>query len=753
MKLIDMRQRELLLQEWSEDNTLSIADLLISHNYITKDQLKTLVTLLKLGLFEEELKSSKSSIVYKTFASDLYQNEESRPVDINEFTDTEDDADFASYFIKRNIGRGGLGLVNLYHDNSLNRDVAIKEIRKELLDNIDQRQLMRFIQEAQITGQLQHPAIVAIYELSIKPNGKPYFVMKYVQGNSMEDELKKAQNMETEDARFSARMKLLEPLISVCEAVAYAHEKGVVHRDLKPSNIILGKFGETVILDWGLSKYIDQPENNLTTTQRIVRSDTVAKRLTDNKCPELTQADELVGTPAYMSPEQVDESFGDVDQRSDVHALGVILYRILTGRMPYVAENVSTLLDLIADKNVIPPDPAQYYGAIPPELVVICKKAMSKNKDDRFENALGMALELEAFRDGRTVSIYEYTQREMIKRYIKRNRYTLLAALLICVTILVATVEVRHYSSLSADRAKAAQDAELIAQNEVKKVEALRNDYNARISKADRRLAELYKVSNSLLKITADVSSEIRTEFGNYLSSFDFSRLNDLYEQGLTTPGVKSKINDQIRDFMASHKEVVACYVLSNDGLTSWSIPGNRDNLTFLTDPGTTAAAHTYSSCLKTHKMTMFQTTKGSSNSYLMVTIPKDGTNVLGSLIVEYSASTLAGMLIKTDIPQNVRLFVVQNDGTIIFDSTHKEVNAVLDSGQSTTPTYYKELYKCLNEDELGTKSFTIDPNDISVFGIRIQCAWITQQLMSDVKWSVIVSKSVPKNDYSDGNK
>ena len=352
-----------------------------------------------------------------------------------------------SYAVRGLIGQGGIGRVYLGFDRSIGREVAIKE----LLDAPDGAAAggaspdpvrARFLREARITGQLEHPGVVPVHEISARPDGAPFYVMRYVHGRTLEDALGECADADAE-AAFKRRMQLLGSLIQTCEATAYAHARGIIHRDLKPANVVLGAFGETVILDWGLARRIEEDDGPAPGT----RTDSPAA-----ETGELTSVGELLGTPNYMAPEQVDPAFGPVGKPSDVYALGTILFRLLTGTLPYEGSGRSVLRALAG--RAPSPSPKRHRRGIPPELAAICEKAMCKDPGGRFPDAAAMAAELRAFRDGRLVSIYAYTRGELLRRFVSRNRVAVIAAAGVFLSALVGGALALRYA-LEAERARA----------------------------------------------------------------------------------------------------------------------------------------------------------------------------------------------------------------------------------------------------------------------------------------------------------
>jgi serine/threonine-protein kinase len=329
------------------------------------------------------------------------------------------------YSLRGAVGVGGGGQVLLGFDERIGREVAIKELLDQAA-NQDAELNARFLREARITGRLEHPGIVPVYDLGTKQSGAPYYVMRLVRGDTLAKALKTCNDEVLAEHALSRRLSLLDRLIDVCEAVAYAHSKGVIHRDLKPVNIVLGPFGETIVLDWGLAKV----ENEVDLAPLVS-----APPGTPVDEADLTRMGDILGTPAYMAPEQANPDFGAVDTRSDVFALGCILYYLLTGHPPLrgsaddILEQLSSLAPMPSARDPKLP--------VPPELIAICDKALAKDKSLRFPNAATLAEELRAYRDGRLVSAYAYSRGELLRRFIARNKVVLAASLAVLLAILI----------------------------------------------------------------------------------------------------------------------------------------------------------------------------------------------------------------------------------------------------------------------------------------------------------------------------
>src|SRR5690348_12331752 len=209
------------------------------------------------------------------------------------------------------IGRGGIGRVLLVMDAHLGREVAIKELLQDEA-GVDSELMTRFLAEARITGQLEHPNIVPVYELGRRADGRLYYTMRMVRGETLSAALERARTL-------ADRLALLTHFAGLCNAIAYAHSRGVVHRDIKPDNVMIGEFGETVVLDWGMAKV--RPAATASGGD-----DGMAVDRLEHFDPDVTMEGSLCGTPTHMSPEQARGALDEIDERSDVWALGVVLY-------------------------------------------------------------------------------------------------------------------------------------------------------------------------------------------------------------------------------------------------------------------------------------------------------------------------------------------------------------------------------------------------------------------------------------------
>jgi hypothetical protein len=282
------------------------------------------------------------------------------------------------YDLKKLLGQGGMGDVWLGHDRRLRRPVAVKVVQERWAGN--EHVLRRFAEEAQLTSQLQHPAIPPVYEMGELPDGRAYFCMKVVRGRTLASLLEKRTNPGDDLPR------LLGIFEQVCQAVAYAHSKNVIHRDLKPQNVMVGAFGEVQVMDWGLAKVLTEGAPAITTEPAASVVETDRSEQADN----LTQAGTVLGTFAYMPPEQARGEVAQLDKRSDVFGLGAILCEILTGKPPYHGspEEVRLHAQLGFTQGAL-----ERLAACPAdgELTALARACLSAKAEDRLADASAVA--------------------------------------------------------------------------------------------------------------------------------------------------------------------------------------------------------------------------------------------------------------------------------------------------------------------------------------------------------------------------
>lgn len=338
--------------------------------------------------------------------------------------------DFAArYAPGEEIGRGGMGVVHRVRDRVLGRDLALK--RMHLGPAVASgRLLRRFLEEAELSSRLEHPGIVPIHELGIDADGNVYFTMPLVRGRTFGEVMALSRAGHADAAGRWTRARALEVLLKVCDAVAYAHARGIVHRDLKPANVLVGQFGEVFVVDWGLARVLGAQE----TTGKSRVADAVA---TVDATDSLTLEGEILGTPAYMAPEQAEGRRAAIDARTDVYALGAMLYELLSGTRPYAstAHAATSRETLDAVRRGPPPPIEEIDPAAPRELTSIARRAMARDPDQRYQSARAFADDVRASLEGRVVGAHEGGAWAETKKWVRRNRALATALLGIVVAL------------------------------------------------------------------------------------------------------------------------------------------------------------------------------------------------------------------------------------------------------------------------------------------------------------------------------
>jgi len=348
-----------------------------------------------------------------------------------------------AYTIDGDVAAGGVGRILRARDERLGRPVALKQLRFDPT-GIDGE---RFVREVMITAKLQHPSIVTIHEAGRWPSGEPFFAMELVAGRSLADVL-------VETRMLADRLALLPHVLAATEAMAYAHSRGIVHRDLKPGNVLVGSFGETVVIDWGLAKDLSGrhavPEPGLWTNEG------------GGDREALTVAGAILGTPAYMPPEQARGH--PVDARADVYALGAILHHLVAGEPPYQGKTPMRVIRRVLEGP--PPRLEEAQREAPAELCSVVRKAMARDPAQRYPDARSLAEDLRRFSRGRPVSAHRYSRLDRLDRFTSRYRAAVVVSAAAFV-LLVITAAVGFVRVLAArDEARQKQLEAEVAQRE-----------------------------------------------------------------------------------------------------------------------------------------------------------------------------------------------------------------------------------------------------------------------------------------------
>jgi len=433
-ELIDLQQLTAACRAWASDKSKPLADLLVERGWITAEHRRFLEDKAerKLAKHQNDPRVTLNAatrgdvcdaLLKEVDDSDVRQSLSSwpsvAPVLIETLIDSGESK--SRYTWVSEVGAGGLGKVWLARDNNLAREVALKEIK---LGAESREAVRRLIKEAQITGQLQHPGIVPIYE--VNHEGRPFYTMKLVKGDTLSQAIarhhrqfraddaipddsfdichtmtpgisqtlyEKTRSAEARQAEALSTQHLMSVFVSVCEAIAYAHSRGVIHRDLKPDNIVLGEYGEAIVLDWGLARQVSSDDE-----------DSMPIVVTEEGQTAATRAGATPGTPAYMAPEQASGRVEHMDARTDIYGLGAILFEILSGQPPHRVQkdadpaSSSTRVDgpppqspIVAMLHRIAtgetPRVQSIDKTIPDELDTICATAMAKHRDERYQTA------------------------------------------------------------------------------------------------------------------------------------------------------------------------------------------------------------------------------------------------------------------------------------------------------------------------------------------------------------------------------
>ncbi|PKN45819.1 MAG: hypothetical protein CVU59_07930 [Deltaproteobacteria bacterium HGW-Deltaproteobacteria-17] len=328
------------------------------------------------------------------------------------------------YVVQRELGRGGMGRVLLVFDDRIKRSVALKEMLTADMAESGRKsgassRLNRFLREVRLSGHLEHPSIVPVYDMD-ESGDRAFYTMRYLQGASFAAALKACTSLEQ-------RLRTLPNFRDVCNAIAFAHSRNVIHRDLKPDNVILGEYGETMVVDWGLAKMQgDSHEVDLRLAEEI-------RHLQEDDDAGRTQFGTTIGTPAYMAPEQAMGQLDRIDHQSDIYSLGAMLYEILTGAPPFSGGPVAKVLLRVVTEA--PRPVRELVPDAPAELCAIAEKALQKDKRDRYATCAELTRDLTAYLSGEKVGSYQYSSWELVRRFVRRNRVLVGAAVLVLLAL------------------------------------------------------------------------------------------------------------------------------------------------------------------------------------------------------------------------------------------------------------------------------------------------------------------------------
>lgn len=370
------------------------------------------------------------------------------------------------------LGEGGMGTIYRVRDHRLGREAALKMINQGL---DDENMTRRFLREAEITARLVHPAIPPVHEAGLTVEGQLYILMRVIEGKTLTDTLQESECLVLD------RRKLIEVLIRAAEAVAYAHTQGVVHRDLKPDNIMIGDFGEVMLMDWGIAK--DLTAESGTSFEEILDTNRLDRDRLNSA--GLTLAGAIVGTPGYMSPEQLES--GEIDGQADVYSLGLILSEVLTGEPAITGQNTLEMIASTLSDNRV--SPKQVDGSVPKELDWIAQRATKLDRTARTESASLFIDQLKAHLAGELVPGYPYNITHKIQRFIKRHSTFLL---ILAVTLVFGAVAALLVLRIENEKQRIEQEKQK-AQQEKEKAEQEKRIVEKESDRAKKVLALIYE--------------------------------------------------------------------------------------------------------------------------------------------------------------------------------------------------------------------------------------------------------------------
>ena len=363
--------------------------------------------------------------------------------------------------------RGGMGEISVARDQELGRQVALKQILSDKADHSGYRQ--KFQIEAEITGNLEHPGIVPVYGLGVGPDGRPYYAMRLVHGDNLSTQIKQFhERMATGAVDYSSVdfHGLVDRLIDVAQAIRYAHSRGVLHRDLKPGNILVGKYGETLVIDWGLARLPHSPTQSTEGTSDDSQLQSMPPLVIQSGSNvDATMQGQILGTVGYAPPEQLNGRVDLITERSDVYSLGAILYQMMVSHPPIQTGDGRRLADVIQETiegRVTPPRQAD--RRIPKPLAAICMRALQREPTDRYESVAALIEELERWKADQPVLAAPDSIADRLLRLARRYRAAALsaAAALLAIAI-VAAVGLMLVNRARVNEAAARERAEALA--------------------------------------------------------------------------------------------------------------------------------------------------------------------------------------------------------------------------------------------------------------------------------------------------
>jgi serine/threonine-protein kinase len=435
----------------------------------------------------------------------------------------------AHRFTNRRLHKeGGLGRILIAYDEELNREVVLKEMKDEFISDLEKRS--QFLFEAEITGRLEHPGIVPVYGLGEDGDGRAYYVMPFIRGNSLKEEIRRFHQSKASTTgpveRNAPFLELLRRFLTVCDAIRYAHSRGVLHCDIKPANVVLGPYGETLVVDWGGAKLFNQPAfaHNIEETALRPSARSRAAMQTGN----------CTYTPAYASPEQARLASGEavsLTPASDIYGLGAILYELVTGQEPFAGSDKIEVLERVK-KGAIS-SPRQLKKDVPYQLDAICRKAMALEPKDRYTTVGDLAADIESWLADRPGSAWTENWVVTVRRWLGRHQLlmSVVAASLVVATVILSGMTVllkaandnaaknfrraqeavnNFYTRVSQDQRLKAHGLELMRKDLLEMARQYYEEFIAERSHDTSVRSELAEVYRLLAVITGEIDSKVK---------------------------------------------------------------------------------------------------------------------------------------------------------------------------------------------------------------------------------------------------
>ena len=472
MKFIDRVDLVGAIHEWEKDRTRTLGEVLQARNILTGEE-STVVEAALEGKLQDQADVVESSLM--EFLADEASS------------DASSTGTASRYQVLWAHAKGGLGEVCMAEDTELHRRVALKEIQAKHAKNPVSRD--RFVAEAEITGNLEHPGIVPVYGMGTYLDGRPFYTMRFIKGEDLATAIRRFHSGRAPSFTGLEFRSLLRKLIDVCNTVAYAHSRGVLHRDLKPGNIMIGPFGETLVMDWGVAKMIGRSDDT-----EIDHAEPTSDSGESAFRPQIgrslvTLAGQAVGTPAYMSPEQAAGKLDALGPASDVYSLGATLYVILTGHAPFQG-GVQAVLRLVQEGRIEPP--RQFKPQVPEALDAICRRAMALEPSQRYPSALGLAADIDRWLADEPVSAWRDPWPDRARRWVRRHQPLVagwaaaVGVALVALGLAVPVLSLAWRNELAARRDE--QRQRIVALSKANEAEANENKANEEKDRAEKAL-------------------------------------------------------------------------------------------------------------------------------------------------------------------------------------------------------------------------------------------------------------------------